>query len=207
MRRVVLATRSAGKLAELRPIFEAARYSPLSLAELDLPVAPLEDAIECYATFEENAIAKGRYFFRRCGGLPVVADDSGLEVAALGNRPGVRSKRWSGRDDLGGAALDAANNAALIAALRSERDRSARYVCVAVWVDAHGKLIARGEAAGELLESPRGARGFGYDPYFLSHELGITFAEASRSQKEEVSHRGRAVRALLASLGERQRVS
>ena len=96
-REILLATRSAGKLAELRPLFATAGWAVRDLAEAGLPELPEEDALEAYGTFEENARAKARYFHARSGGRPVVAEDSGLEVAALGGAPGVRSKRWSGR--------------------------------------------------------------------------------------------------------------
>lgn len=200
IRRVVLATRSAGKLRELLPLLAEASLESVTLADLGLPVAAEEDAIEAFGTFRENAVAKAHYFFARCGGLPVIADDSGLEVSALGGIPGVRSKRWSGHSDLQGDALDAANNALLLNALRGVSDRSARYVCEAAWADASGVRTARGECAGRIIEAPRGANGFGYDPYYFLTELGMTFAEASVEEKARVSHRGRALRALLSSL-------
>jgi XTP/dITP diphosphohydrolase len=200
VREVVLATRSPGKLRELAPLFAAAGITALSLDDLGEPERPAEDDIEVFSTFEENAAAKARYFFARLG-VPVVADDSGLEVTALGGEPGVRSKRWSGRVDLAGLALDEANNAELARRLAGVRDRSARYVCVAWWIDASGERMARGESAGSILESPAGDGGFGYDPWFRSEDLGCTFAEADLEQKEAVSHRGRAFRALLQQLG------
>jgi XTP/dITP diphosphohydrolase len=197
--RVVLATRSAGKLRELQPLLQESGLEPVTLAELGVPLDPGEEDIERFDSFRENALAKAHYFYARCGGLPVVADDSGLEVAALGGRPGVHSKRWSGRTDLSGAALDAANNAQLMAALRSVSNRSARYVCEAAWVDATTERVARGECDGSVIELPRGAAGFGYDPHFLSNELGLTFGEASLTERARVSHRGRALRRLLSS--------
>lgn len=198
---VVLATRSPGKLRELRPLFEAAGIPVVDLDEAGVPSSPGEEAVEGFATFEANALAKARYFHARTG-RPVVADDSGLEVAALGGAPGVRSKRWSGRDDLSGQALDDANNARLVEAIRATPPPvSARYVCVAAYCDGARELAVRGETAGEVVRTPRGAAGFGYDPYFLSHELGRTFGESTREAKEAISHRGRAFRALLAALG------
>jgi XTP/dITP diphosphohydrolase len=201
-RRVLLATRSAGKWRELRPMFEAAGWDVVDLAEAGIPPSAAEDGIEAYATFEENARAKARYFFARGGGLPVVAEDSGLEVAALGGAPGVRSKRWSGRDDLSGEGLDEANNALLLARLAGVSDRRARYVCVAVYWDGVREVVRRGETAGVIAEARRaGNNGFGYDPYFVSDELGRAFSETSREEKARVSHRGRAFSALLESLG------
>lgn len=196
---MLLATRSSGKLRELQPLLNESGFEPVTLATLGIPVEPGEEGVERFESFRENALAKARYFYARCGDLPVVADDSGLEVAALGGRPGVRSKRWSGRTDLSGDALDKANNAHLIATLRGVRNRSARYVCAAAWIDATTERVARGECEGAIIELPRGAGGFGYDPHFLSDELGLTFGEASLSEKARVSHRGRALRGLLAS--------
>lgn len=155
-----------------------------------------EDALEVFDTFEENALAKARYFFQRTG-RATFADDSGLAVDALGGRPGVRSKRWSGRTDLTGQALDDENNRLLLATLTGVRERGARYVCAAAYVDNAQSIVTCGEVVGRMTEMPRGANGFGYDPYFFADELGGTFGEASREAKEAVSHRGRAFRALL----------
>ncbi|HKO17161.1 MAG TPA: RdgB/HAM1 family non-canonical purine NTP pyrophosphatase [Gemmatimonadaceae bacterium] len=204
---IVLATRSPGKLRELRALFGAAGLRVVDLAEAGVAEAPAEDAVEAFGSFEENAGAKARYFHERTGGRPVVADDSGLSVAALGGRPGVRSKRWSERNDLTGTALDDANNAKLLEALRGSGDRRARYVCAAVYVDGERTLCCRGEVAGEILEEPRGAGGFGYDPLFWSPELGETFGEATQERKARVSHRGRAFGALLRELSELREVS
>jgi XTP/dITP diphosphohydrolase len=197
--RLLLATRSAGKLRELLPLFAAQRIALTTPAELALPEGPEESVIESFDSFEENALAKARWFHASTG-IPAIADDSGLEVDSLGGRPGVRSKRWSGRDDLAGQALDDANNAMLQQALAGRDDRSARYVCVAAFVDGERQLVARGETAGSVTREPRGAGGFGYDPYFLSADLERTFGEATREEKERVSHRGRAFHALLSQL-------
>ena len=194
---MLLATRSEGKLRELRPMFERASFRAVSLDDLEIPEDEAEAGIERYDTFEENALAKARYFFEASGGIATVADDSGLEVRALGGQPGVRSRRWSGRTDLAGQALDDANNAKLLEALRGVGDRHARYVCVAAFVGLGRELLARGETEGMLIDVPRGHGGFGYDPYFESAELGRTFGEATREEKERVSHRGRAFRELL----------
>ena len=198
----LLATRSLGKLHELRPLFAAAGLAVIDLPEAGVVESAEEDALEVYDTFEENALAKARYFHQRSRGLPTIADDSGLEVMALGGRPGVRTKRFSGRDDLSGRALDAANNATLLAALTGveEERRDARYVCVAALVDAASERTWRGMATGRILLAPRGTEGFGYDPLFLSDDLGVTFAQVPREAKETVSHRGRAFGSLIASL-------
>ncbi len=207
--RLVLATRSAGKVKELVPLMAAVGIHVVTLADLGVPESPEEDALEVFDTFEGNALAKARHFARVTGTI-VLADDSGLAVDALGGRPGVHSKRWSGRTDLDGAELDAANNAFLQDALRdAARDhvsvtatsRRARYVCAAAcaWRDGAEwhEAVVRGETTGQLLTVGRGSGGFGYDPYFLSDDLGATFAEVGRDAKARVSHRGRAFAALL----------
>ena len=199
-RPLLLATRSAGKLRELRPLFAEAGFAIDDLDTSGIPEGADEERLEAFDTFEENALAKARFFFARSGGRPTVADDSGLEVLALGGAPGVRSKRWSGRPDLDGPQLDAANNARLIEALEGKSDRRARYVCVAAFVSPAGELVRRGETSGVILDHARGAGGFGYDPYFYSDELDATFAEVDRQTKARVSHRGRAFRALIAAL-------
>lgn len=197
---VVLATRSAGKIRELIPMVAAAGFVPVTLEALGMAEVAAEEAIEAYDTFEENAIAKARWFSSRAAGRIVLADDSGLSVDALGGAPGVRSKRWAWAPGLGGAALDAANNARLVAELAGRVDRRARYVCVAALSWSGGELAARGECVGTIVAEPRGSSGFGYDPHFRSDELGVTFGEAAIAAKERISHRGRAVRAALALL-------
>jgi XTP/dITP diphosphohydrolase len=199
----LLATRSLGKLYELRPMFEAAGVEVTDLDDAGIAETGGEDDLEHFETFEENALAKARYF-RAKSGLPTIADDSGLEVRALAGAPGVRTKRWSGRSDLEGRALDVANNEYLLAKLADAVDRRARYVCVAALVDASGEHLFRGETEGELLREPRGAGGFGYDPLFLSADLGMTFAEADRHAKERTSHRGRTFAQLIAWLEARR---
>jgi XTP/dITP diphosphohydrolase len=153
-----------------------------------------------HPTFEENALAKARYF-HAVSGRSVVADDSGLVVAALSGKPGVLSKRWSGRSDLSGQALDDENNRLLVRSLQNAQERRASYVCAAAYVDDEREFVCRGEVHGRILEAPRGNGGFGYDPYFFSTELGRTFGEVSGAEKARVSHRGRAFRALVERLG------
>ena len=199
-RALVLATRSDGKLRELLPLFASAGIAVEDLRAAGLAESPEEDVLEAFDTFEENALAKARWFHARSG-RPTVADDSGLEVCALGGKPGVRSKRWSGAAGLAGAALDRANNATLLAALAGERNRSARYVCVAAYVDGAREIVRRGETSGRIIEVSSGHGGFGYDPYFHSDELARTFGDATREEKERVSHRGRAFHELIAALG------
>ncbi len=195
---LLVATRSEGKLREIRPMFSAAGLTLVSFDELEIEESDEENELEPHETFEANALSKARYFYEVSGGIPTVADDSGLEVDALNGKPGVRSKRWAGRDDLRGSALDAANNQALLASLGDVPSTSARYVCVAAFVAVGLEITARGETNGMIVREPRGSGGFGYDPYFLSTELGTTFGEATPHDKERVSHRGRAFRELLA---------
>ena len=196
---LLLATRSAGKLRELGPLLAAAGFETRTLDQAGITESPDEDALEAFDTFEANALAKARHFHRRSG-LPTVADDSGLAVDAIGGRPGVHSKRWSARADLSGRALDDANNDMLRRALDGVPDRRAHYVCAAAFVDAERTVVTRGEVDGDITVAPYGASGFGYDPFFRSVELGLTFGEATREAKERVSHRGRAFRALVAQL-------
>jgi XTP/dITP diphosphohydrolase len=192
---LLLATRSAGKLRELRALFVGASVDVVDLATVGIPESTAEDTLEAFDTFEENALAKARYF-HGLSGLPTVADDSGLAVAALGGAPGVRSKRFAGATGTG-REVDAANNAKLQKVLDDVADRSAAFVCVAAYVDGTTALFERGEVPGRVTAVPSGTEGFGYDPYFWSDELGMTFADASIAQKEAVSHRGRAFRRLL----------
>jgi len=195
-RRVVIATRSAGKLREMRPLLTGAGFDPVDLRELGIAELPEEAGIECFDTFEENALAKARYFHRRSG-LPAIADDSGLVVDALDGQPGVHSKRWSGDTSLEGQRLDDANNALLMRRLADASDRGARYLCVAAYVDGVRELVAPGQTEGRIVTAPSGVHGFGYDPYFFSVDLGCTFGDADVASKERISHRGRALRALL----------
>ena len=197
----IVATRNAGKLRELRLLFATHHIDVIDLREAGVAEdAQAEDEIESADTFEENALRKVRYFSARVPGRAVVADDSGLAVGALDGEPGVRSKRWSGRGDLATAALDRANNALLMARLRGVEDRRASFVCAAAWSDGLSELVVRGEVAGRIVDEPRGAHGFGYDPHFFIGELGMTLAEATIAEKEAVSHRGRAFARLLDAL-------
>ncbi len=199
-RPILIATRNAGKLRELAPMLAAGGYPGVDLQNAGIEEDPDEDALEVELTFTGNALAKAHYFHARSG-LPTIADDSGLAVEALGGAPGVRSKRYSGRADLRGPDLDAANNVVLLQALAGVEHRAAAFVCAAAYVDGRGAHVVEGRSAGRIIESPGDAgNGFGYDPYFLSDDLGTTFGEATVAEKAAVSHRGRAVRALLAWL-------
>jgi len=195
---LLVASRNPKKLAELRRVLDGAGLSGLTLLSLN-EVAPFAEAPETGATFEENALAKARQAFTATG-FASVADDSGLEVAALGGMPGVLSARWSGEQG-----DDAANTALLLAQLRDVPDerRGAAFVsaCALVW--ASGEVVVRGEWPGRIVREPRGDGGFGYDPVFLPDgpDLGErTAAQLSPEEKDAVSHRGRALTRLLPAL-------
>lgn len=194
----VLATANRGKVAEFSALFTAAglalRVTPQS--ELGVSAPP-----ETGSTFVENALTKARHAARHTG-LPAIADDSGLVVAALGVAPGVHSARFAGED-----ADDRANIAKLLAALDAPRlDRAARFHCVLValaHVEDPAPLIASGSWAGEIARVPRGHGGFGYDPVFFDPALGRTAAELDPATKNRVSHRGAALRSLIELLKNR----
>ena len=192
MKKVVIASGNAGKLRE---------FSAL-LAPFDVEVIPQEmlgvtEAEEPHVTFVENALVKARHASRLTG-LPALADDSGICVHALGGAPGVRSARYAGQPG-----DDERNNEKLITALKAHQDRRAFYYCALVFVksvdDPH-PLIATGEWHGEIITSPRGGGGFGYDPYFYLQKYGCTVAELSAEIKNRVSHRGKAMQVLASML-------
>ena len=203
MNTLLVATRNPGKMREIRRILaEVPGLRILDPNEAGVSFDVAEDDLERHASFEENALSKARYFHEKSG-LPTVADDSGIEVDALGGAPGVRSKRFAPSAGLEGPKLDWANNRHLVERLtRVEPERrTARYVCVAALVDgALPPLLFRGESGGMIVDEPRGEGGFGYDPHVLVPELGRTFAELSPAEKDARSHRGRAFRALAADL-------
>lgn len=183
-------------------MLEAAGYLPFDLDTVGISELPEEATVESHATFEANALAKAHYFAARYPNVAVLADDSGLVVDALGGAPGVHSRRWAllAGEYAFGMDSDAANNARLLRELSRQNDsaRSARFVCAAAWVEAGRELVAVGEVEGEILHEARGSHGFGYDPYFLSTELGKGFGEALPQEKSLVSHRARAVASVLA---------
>jgi XTP/dITP diphosphohydrolase len=201
---LLVATRSAHKMSEIRRILsDVPELRLLDLDEAGIAYEEAEEGLEPFDSFEANARSKAEYF-HRLSGLPTVADDSGLEVDALGGAPGVRTKRFAADggvspETLSGPEVDRANNAYLVerlAEVAPER-RTARYVCVAVLVGIGAEpIVARGEAGGVIVDEPAGAGGFGYDPHFLDPDLGRTFAEIEADEKNARSHRGRAFRAL-----------
>lgn len=208
--KLLVATRSTGKRPEIRRILNAVPGLQVVFPdEVGLQWEPVEEELEPHETFEENAVSKARYFARRSG-LPTVADDSGIEVDVLDGAPGVRTKRFAqdggmGAEQLEGQALDDANNAHLVARLAGvpEAERTARYVCVAAFVTSPDgdATLCRGEAAGWIVDEPRGSGGFGYDPHVFDPALGKTFAEMTPAEKDARSHRGAAFRALATTLG------
>jgi XTP/dITP diphosphohydrolase len=200
--KLLAASRSRGKQPEIRRILEPAGVEVVFPDDVGLWESAVEDALEVAESFEGNARRKAEYF-ARLSGLPTLADDSGLEVFALGGAPGVRSRRWAGVSG-STAEVDAANNAELLRRLRGapEPRRRARYRCVLVYLRDAGAVpeVFEGACGGRILDEPRGEGGFGYDPLFFSDELGRTFGEATPEQKDAVSHRGRALRALAEAL-------
>lgn len=198
MRQLVLASGNPGKLREFRQMLAPLGIDVVSQTELGVP-----EADEPHDTFVENALAKARFASRHTG-LPAFADDSGICAEALGGEPGVRSARYgeglpSGVGDAR-AGQDRSNNEKLVAALRGQSNTRAHYYCVIVLVRHAADpepLIAEGRWHGEVIATPRGAGGFGYDSHFLVPELGRTAAELGPDEKNALSHRGQALRRLV----------
>jgi len=194
MKKLVVASSNPGKLQELLRLFDGLDYELYPQSELNVP-----DVAETGTTFVENAIIKARNAAQHTG-FAALADDSGIEVDALNGAPGVYSARFSGAD-----ASDEANNALLVEKLRAvpEQQRSARYRAVIVFMRNAADpspIICEGSWEGQILLEPRGQGGFGYDPYFYLPENGCTSAELSAEQKNQQSHRGKALRELLKKL-------
>jgi XTP/dITP diphosphohydrolase len=200
--KILAATRNPGKQDEMRRILRPQGLDIVFPDDIWLHESSEGDTLEAGDSFEANARRKAEYF-ARLSSLPTLADDSGLEVLALGGAPGVRSKRWAGATG-DPAAVDAANNAELLRRLAGlpEPKRLARYRCVLVFLRSANAvpLVAHGDCVGRILEEPRGSGGFGYDPLFFSEELGKSFGEATPEEKDAVSHRGRALRAFAHAL-------
>lgn len=200
--KLLAATRNPGKQDEIRSILGAAGHEVVFPDGAGLAELPDEAGLEDAESFEGNARRKAAYFARRSG-LPTLADDSGLEVLALGGAPGVRSRRFAGADG-DGAVVDAANNRELLRRLAGAPAprRRARFRCVMVLLRRPDGIpeAFEGSCHGTILAEPRGGGGFGYDPLFLSDDLGVTFGEAAPDDKHRVSHRGRALAALVAAL-------
>jgi len=192
MKQIVLASNNAGKLREFGQMLAKVAIEVLPQAHFNIP-----EAEEPHVTFVENALAKARHAAKLTG-LPALADDSGLCVAALGGAPGVFSARFAGEPK-----SDERNNQKLIADLQGKADRRAHYVAVLVFVhhaDDPQPIICEGEWHGEIIDTPRGTGGFGYDPYFLLPDLDQTAAEISADEKNQRSHRGKALAQLMERL-------
>ena len=189
---LVLASNNKGKLAEFSRLLAPLGFDVKPQGELGI-----SEADEPHLTFVENALAKARHA-SRLSGLPALADDSGICVPALDGAPGVYSARYAGEPK-----SDAANNDKLVRELATHADKSAYYYCVLVFVrhaDDPQPVIADGRWNGEVIAEPRGQGGFGYDPHFLLPALGKTAAELSAEDKNRLSHRGQALRALIEKL-------
>ena len=191
-RRLVLASSNAGKLREFAELLHPFSIDVIAQGALKIPAAD-----EPFDSFVENALAKARHA-SQLSSLPALADDSGICVDALAGAPGVRSARFAGTH-----CSDADNNQKLITSLRDHKDRRAHYVCALVLVrnatDAK-PLIVEKRWDGEIIDAPRGINGFGYDPYFFLPELSKTAAELSPEHKNQISHRGQALRELMNQL-------
>ena len=198
MHKLVVASSNPGKIREFEQMLAPLGFEIVAQSQLGIP-----DAAEPHATFVENALAKARHA-SRFSGMPAFADDSGICVAALGGEPGVHSARYSTEaGDVAREAQDARNNEKLLAALAGKADRRAHYYCVIVLVrraDDPEPLIAEGRWHGEVIAEARGSNGFGYDPYFHVPALGRTAAELGADEKNAISHRGQALKQLVACL-------
>ncbi|HEY8354263.1 MAG TPA: RdgB/HAM1 family non-canonical purine NTP pyrophosphatase [Methylophilaceae bacterium] len=189
MNKLVIATGNAGKLREIRQLLEPLSIEVLPQSDFDVP-----EADEPYLTFIENALAKARHTSLHSG-LPALADDSGICVDALQGAPGVHSARFGGEPR-----SDARNNEKLLQALDGVQNRRAHYYCAMVLVrtpEDPQPLIAQGIWRGEILTTPRGDGGFGYDPLFLDPTIGRTGAELPLDIKNRISHRGQALRDMM----------
>jgi XTP/dITP diphosphohydrolase len=191
--RLLIATTNAGKIREFRQMLGDGRFEWDDLSGPKRVAAPEETG----RTFRANACLKAAHYAKLLG-MFTIADDSGLEVDALGGGPGVQSARWAELHNAGRG--DADNNALLLRQLREtpEARRTARFVCVLALSDAAGRIVftARDMVEGRIICEPRGENGFGYDPLFLMEELGVTMAELPPEQKHRISHRGKALRRL-----------
>jgi XTP/dITP diphosphohydrolase len=192
VQKLVLASNNADKVREFQELLASFHFQVIPQGELDIPAAE-----EPHHTFIENALAKARHA-SAVSGLPALADDSGVCAHALDSAPGVHSARYAGVDS-----DNAANNQKLIAALQGKVDRGAHYVCALVMVNSANDpepIIVQTRWYGQIIDEAKGGNGFGYDPYFFLPELGKTVAELAPSEKNQISHRGQALRELISQL-------
>lgn len=195
MQKLVLASNSADKVREFQELLAPFQFQVIPQGELGIPSAE-----EPYLTFVENALAKARHA-SAASGLPALADDSGICVHTLNGEPGIRSARYAGVNG-----DNAANNQKLVATLQGKTDRGAHYACTLVMVnsaDDPEPLIVQTRWYGQFIDEAKGAHGFGYDPHFFLPELGSTAAELEPAEKNRISHRGQALRELIAQLQRR----
>jgi XTP/dITP diphosphohydrolase len=192
VQKLVLASNNADKVREFQELLAPFHFQVIPQGELDIPAVE-----EPHHTFIENALAKARHA-SAVSGLPALADDSGVCAHALDGAPGVHSARYAGVDG-----DNAANNQKLIAALQGKADRGAHYVCALVMVNSANDpepLIVQTRWYGQIIDEAKGGYGFGYDPYFFLPDLGKTVAELAPSEKNQISHRGQALRELISQL-------
>ena len=192
VQKLVLASNNADKVREFQDLLAPFHCQVIPQGELGIPAAE-----EPHQTFVENALAKARHA-SAASGLPALADDSGIYAHALNGEPGVYSARYAGING-----DNAANNQKLISKLQGKTDRGAHYVCALVMVSSANDpepLIVQTRWYGQVIDEPRGSHGFGYDPHFFLPELGNTAAELEPSEKNLISHRGQALRELIAQL-------
>ncbi len=194
-RQLLLATRNHHKLHEISDLLSGLPIELRSLVDLGIGVLPGEDEVESFPTFEQNALAKAR-FYRRHTGMAVLADDSGLCVDALRGGPGVRSRRFAADLGIERGDQDMANNECLLLELGESDDseRGAHYRCALACVEAERTLVVSGRVDGQITREHRGTGGFGYDPLFLLPSYGKTFGELPAEVKASISHRAEAVR-------------
>lgn len=195
MQKLVLASNNAGKVREFRELLAPLHFEIIPQSELGIDAAE-----EPHHTFVENALAKARHA-SAASGLPALADDSGICAHALNGEPGVYSARYAGK-----AGDDFANNQKLLEALQNRSDRTAHYVCALVMVQSANDpepLIVQTRWYGQIIEQAKGSHGFGYDPHFYLPELGNTAAQLDPAEKNLISHRGQALRELIAQLQSR----
>ena len=191
-KKLVIATRNAGKIAEFRRILDAISDGAIDLVGID-QFPDLVDVEETGSTFEENALLKARYTAAMTG-LPAISDDSGLCIDALGGSPGIFSARWAGRHG-----NDKANLEKVLDELKevTDEDRGAHFICVAALVMPDGReKVTEGRFEGTILYSAIGDQGFGYDPIFLPRGMSISAAQLSAEEKDAISHRGKSLRAI-----------